>query len=124
MDGYIAGVCNIGPSEIAARRRAGWIGLGVAAVLWVAFIAFRVPAAWRLTLFLPAAASASGFLQAALRFCAGFGTRGVFNFEAVGNTTDVPDAEAHRADRRKSLKIGAYSSLIGAAVALAGLLTA
>ena len=27
---YQPGVCNIGPAEIRARRRTGWIGLAVA----------------------------------------------------------------------------------------------
>ena len=31
-DGYRAGTCNIGPAEIAMRRRAGHVALGVAIV--------------------------------------------------------------------------------------------
>ena len=124
MGEYVSGVCNIGPAEITARRRAGWIGLSITVALWVGFFALRVPAPWRLTLFLPASAGASGFLQAAFRFCAGFGLRGVFNFGAVGRTQTVPDDEARRSDRRKALRLAAYSSLIGVAAALVGLVTA
>ena len=32
-DGYRPGACNIGPAEIARRRRAGIVGLAAAAVL-------------------------------------------------------------------------------------------
>ena len=63
-------------------------------------------------------------LQAAFRFCAGFGFRGVSNFGAVGRTQAVPDDEARRSDRRKALRLAAYSSLIGVAAALVGLVTA
>ena len=34
-DSYQAGVCNIGPAEVARRRRAGYLGVVVAAVLAV-----------------------------------------------------------------------------------------
>jgi hypothetical protein len=122
---YVSGACNIGPAEIARRRRSGWVGLGVTAALWVVLAAIEAGAPWRLFLFLPAAASASGFLQASFRFCAGFGFRGVFNFtDELGRMTDVPDAGARRKDRDAALRIAAYASLIGAAVALAGVLTA
>jgi hypothetical protein len=118
---YIPGVCNIGPAEIRMRRLSGWIGLVFTILLWGAFILLRVPAPWRLLLFLPATASASGFLQAAMHFCANFGMRGVFNFRAeIGKTDTVEQAEFRRKDRAKALRIILYSSLIGIAVAAAG----
>ncbi len=120
---YIPGVCNIGPAEIRARRISGWIGLGATILLWVMFFIFRVPAPWRLTLFLPATMSATGFLQAAMHFCAAFGMAGVFNFGPnVGKTDTVEQVEFRRQDRRKALMILLYSSLIGIAVAAAGYL--
>lgn len=120
---YIPGVCNIGRAEISRRRQSGWIGLAATIVLWAGFFLFRVPAPWRLFLFLPAALGASGFLQAAFHFCAAFGMRGVFNFGAeVGKTDTVEQAEFRRQDLKKARLISLYSALIGAAVALAGLL--
>jgi hypothetical protein len=120
---YVPGVCNIGPAEIRMRRRSGWVGLGVTVVLWAAFLVFNVPAPWRLLLFLPAMISATGFFQAALHFCAGFGMRGVFNFgPEVGKTDTVEQAEFRLKDRQKARLIGIYSALVGAAVAVAGLL--
>jgi hypothetical protein len=117
---YIPGVCNIGPAEIRRRRQSGWLGMGVTILLWGAFFIFRVPAAWRLLLFLPAAMSATGFFQAALHFCAGFGMRGVFNFGAeVGKTDTVSQAEFRVKDRRKARMIGLYSVLVGIAAAIA-----
>ena len=120
---YIPGVCNIGAAEISRRRQSGWIGLGITVLLWVLFFILRVPAPWRLFLFLPASLGASGFLQAAFHFCAGFGMRGVFNFGSeVGKTDTVEQAEFRRQDVRKARLIGLYSGLIGAAVAVVGFL--
>jgi hypothetical protein len=122
-DKYIPGVCNIGPAEIKRRRRSGWFGLGVTILLWLAFLVFRVPAPWRLTLFFPAFLSAEGFLQAALHFCAGFGMQGVFNFGSeLGKTETVEQAEFRRKDQRKALLISLYSALIGIAAAILGFL--
>ncbi len=120
-DKYIPGVCNIGPAEINRRRRGGWVGLGATILLWLAFLVFRVPAPWRLLLFLPAFMSAEGFLQAAFHFCAGFGSRGLYNFGTeVGKTETVEQADFRKKDQRKALLISLYSALIGIAVAALG----
>jgi hypothetical protein len=119
---YIPGVCNIGPAEIRRRRQSGWVGLGVTILLWGAFLIFHVPTPWRLLLFFPAMMSATGFLQAALHFCAGFGMRGVFNFGSeVGKTETVEKAEFRLKDRRKARMIALYSALAGIATAIAAL---
>jgi hypothetical protein len=122
---YIPGVCNIGAAEIALRWRFGWAGLAVTVLLWAAFAVFRVAAPWRLFLFLPAGMGATGFLQAALHFCAAFGLRGVFNFRPeAGKTDTVMRAEFRKKDRAKAFRIAGYSTLIGVTVALIGYLTA
>jgi hypothetical protein len=121
MPGYIPGTCNIGPAEIRKRSQAGWLGFGATVLMWALFLIFRVGAPWRLLLFFPAAIGATGFLQAALHFCAGFGMRGVYNFGSeVGKTDTVEQAEYRLKDRRKANTIGLYSILIGAAIAVAG----
>ena len=117
--GYQPGVCNIGPVEIARRRRAGHVGLGAAVVLLVALVAIGAPPGSRLLVALPAAAAASGYLQARFRFCAGFGSRGVYNFGELGQTVQVEDAEARRRDRARATQIGLASVAIGVAVGLA-----
>ena len=120
---YIPGICNIGPAEINKRRQSGWLGLGATILLWAAFLVFHVPAPWRLFLFFPAAMSATGFLQAALHFCAGFGSRGVFNFgPEVGKTETVEQVEFRQKDQRKARLILLYSVMIGIAIAIAGFL--
>ncbi len=115
---YIPGVCNIGPAEIRKRKQAGWIGLIATIALWAIFIWFDIPSIWRITLFLPAMMSATGFLQAYMHFCAYFGFASLFNFGDVGKTDSVFQAELRAKDRRRAWQIVICSILIGLAVAL------
>ena len=118
---YVPGVCNIGPAEIARRRRTGFAGTIATAALLGVLLAVHAPPPLRLVLFLPAAVAASGFLQAWLRFCAGFGWLGVFNFRDVGTTEAVASAEARRRDRLMAARIGLASAIVGAVVAAAAI---
>ena len=114
--GYQPGVCNIGPQEIRRRRRAGHAGLAASVVLLAILVAVGAPPLARLLVAIPAAMAASGYLQAWLKFCAGFGSRGIFNFGEIGETHEVIDAEAHARDRSRSRQIGLASLAIGVAV--------
>jgi hypothetical protein len=116
---YIPGVCNIGPAEISRRRTTGWIGLVITIILWAFFIFFHVSTPWRLFLFFPSAFAGSGFIQAAMHFCSGFGMKGVFNFgNELYKTTSVEEKEFKAADRRKAFQIIGYSVIIGLIVTL------
>jgi hypothetical protein len=122
VDEYRAGACNIGPTEIAARRRFGHVSTAVTIGLLVVLVISGVPAWWRVSLFVPAAGAAAGYLQAALRFCADYGWRGVFNLDdRLRHTTSVADAQARAADRRKAVQIMGASALVGAATVLVSL---
>ena len=116
------GVCNIGPAEIARRRRSGHIGLIASVVLLAVLVAVGAPPLLRLLLVIPVAISASGYLQAYLKFCAGFGAAGVYNFGELGTTDKIADAAAKALDRAKSTRIGLASFAIGAAVAIIAVL--
>ena len=118
---YAPGVCNIGPAEIAMRRRGGHLGLVATAGLLAGLLAARAPRAVRMVVALPAAASASGYLQARSRFCAGFGSRGVFNFGELGHVLPVADEDARARDRAKARRIGLASLAIGLGVGIAAL---
>ena len=124
VDDYRAGECNIGLAEIARRRWTGHFGAAATIALFLVLLATDTPPWWRLALFAPAAVSASEYLQAATRFCANYGWRGVFNFgdAGFGDTTSVADAAARRADRVKAALIGLRSGLIGMIGALAAFL--
>jgi hypothetical protein len=117
-DQYVPGTCNIGPDEIALRRRVGHVGLAVTAGLAAALLRPGVHPAWRLILAVPAAGAASGYLQARQRFCANYGFRGLYNFQPRGHEQPVPVAGAQDEDRRRALQISATSAAIGAGVAL------
>ncbi len=111
---YIPGVCNIGPAEIARRRRTGWMSLAISVVLLILFVVFRVPSLYRLIIFLPITSAASGFLQAYFHFCAGFGFKGVYNVvKPAGKTETIQQKEFRTKDRQKALQITGLSILIG-----------
>lgn len=119
---YVPGVCNIGPAEIARRRRTGVSMSIVTIVLVAALVLAHVPTLARVVVFIPAAIAASGFLQARLRFCAGFGWLGVFNFRDVGTTESVASEEARRRDRLMAARIGLASAVVGVLVAVIAVL--
>ncbi len=121
--GYRTGACNIGPAEIRARRWSGHAGLAATVGLLGALLVLRADPAWRLLLFLPATGAAAGYLQAAMRFCANYGWRGVHNLgDRVRDTTAVTDPAALAADRRKALQIAGLSAAAGVAVVVVALL--
>ncbi len=115
---YRPGVCNIGPAEIARRRRAGHVGLIATIVLLVILVAIDAPPLARLLVAIPAVGAASGYLQAWFKFCAGFGSRGVFNFGPLGDTNQVVDPDARARDRSRANRIGLASLAIGVAVGI------
>jgi hypothetical protein len=117
-DQYVPGTCNIGPDEIAMRRRFGHAGVVVTAALAAALLRSDAHPAWRLTLALPAAGAAAGYLQARHRFCAAFGFRGVYNFDRLGHEQAVTGDDAQLQDRRQAQQIVAQSAAIGLGVAL------
>jgi hypothetical protein len=119
---YIPGVCNIGPAEIARRRRTGHVGVIAALVLLVVLVAIAAPPISRLLIALPVAVGASGYLQAWLKFCAGFGAAGVFNFADRGTTTSVVDPEARRKDRVRAFQIGGAAFAIGLSAGIVAVL--
>lgn len=121
-DAYQPGVCNIGPAEIRRRRMAGHVGAAAALVLLVALFAIGAPPWTRLAVILPVAISASGYLQARMKFCAGFAQRGIFNFGGSDDAVAVQDAEARRLDMRRAREITVSSFAIGLAVGVVAVL--
>ncbi len=111
---YIPGICNIGPAEIARRKRAGYAGLIVSIVLFTVLIGIKAHPVWRLLLVFPVMSAASGFLQAYFHFCAGFGFKGVYNVvKPAGKTETIQQKEFRTKDRQKALQITGLSILIG-----------
>jgi hypothetical protein len=119
---YRPGICNIGPAEIARRRRVGHVGLVASFVALAILVAAGAPSWTRLIVVLPAAAAASGYLQAWLGFCAGFGSRGLFNFGALGRLERVEDADARARDRARARQIGLASLAVGVVAGIVAVL--
>ena len=116
---YIPGVCNIGETEINARKRIGFIGLAVTIALWIALNLTHAAPLWKLVLFFPASMGAVGLIQGYSHFCAAFGLKGVFNFsDTLAATDTVEQAEYRAQDKKKATAIFAYSVLAGIAVAV------
>ncbi len=120
--GYQPGVCNIGPDEIAKRRRSGHIGAIATLVMLIVLLAVGAPPLARFLVALPAAIAASGYLQAYFRFCVAFGSAGVFNFGARGTTEHVVDAEARARDRQRVLQLSLGIAAIAVSVGVLAVL--
>ncbi len=115
--GYVPGVCNIGPDERRQRRLFGLVSGGIAVVLFAFLLATNAARPWRFLIFFPVAGAAIGILQDRLHFCAGYGFRGVANvFSPAGETEDVTSAEFRRQDQRKALQIIGLSAAVGAVI--------
>jgi hypothetical protein len=110
--------CNIGPDEIARRRRSSIVFSVVAAVVAVALVVSHVGPIGRLAIFPFAAGAAVNWLQVVHRFCVAFGAFGLENFGRLGEEHGV-DAAQRAADRRRAAQLILEGGLIGALVALA-----
>ena len=118
LDRSIGPRCNIGPYEVARRRRSAIVFSIVAAVVGVGLLAADVPAAGRLVLFPFAAGAGVNWMQVVHRFCVAFGALGLENFGRLGSEIHV-DAVQRAADRRKAAQLVLEGSLIGALATLA-----
>ena len=120
--GYRSGVCNIGPDEIARRRRSGHIGVIATLVTLAVLLALGVAPPVRFLVAIPAAAAAAGYVQAFFKFCIAFGSAGVFNFGRRGTTEHVDDPAARGRDRQRVLQLSLAVTLIAVAVGLLAVL--
>ncbi len=120
--GYQAGVCNIGPAEIARRRRIGHVGLISTILLYAVVVLLDAPPLTRFIVALPAAMSAAGYIQAAFRFCIAFGSAGVFNFGDHGSPQEVVDSSSRSRDRMRAIQLSATCAAVGVAVGIVAVL--
>ena len=116
---YRAGACNIGPEEMARRRRSGAVGIAIAVVLGAVLVVLGAPPLARLLVFFPLAGGLVSLEQVRRRFCVGFAMAGLRNFGALGRPDKVADAADRAADRRAALVMIAYMSAIAAVITLA-----
>lgn len=107
---YVPGACNIGPAEIARRRRSAIVATVITVAFELGLLAIHAPRPLRLLVGLPAAAAIVSWLQVVLKFCVGFAAAGVYNFGALGSPRHVEDSEGRKADLRR------MRSMVAAAV--------
>ena len=112
---YVAGSCNIGPSEIHRRYQVAIIGGVLFTILAIALIATDQETSSRFIAFAPAMLASVGFIQARARFCFAYGLMGVFNFDKAGDVKKIKDPVALKADRAAALKI-VFKSVLSASL--------
>jgi hypothetical protein len=117
---YAPGACNIGPEEIARRRKAAAAGFVSSVALAAVLVALgSTPGGVeRLLLALPLTGAAIGWIQARRRFCMAYGLAGTFNLGKIGEMSRVHESSALAADRRTALIIAAQGLAVGVAGAL------
>ena len=118
MSEYIAGACNIGPSEIKRRRQGALIGAVLFAITTLLFVITDAPTTTRILAFIPALLFAVGMIQSRKRFFVAYGFLGVFSLEKLGATTKISINQDLKADRKYAIKLLLQS------VATAAVLTA
>ena len=121
---YAPGACNIGPDEIARRRRVALIGFVATIALGAALLLVGTPAGdpVRLLVALPLTSAAIGWIQAQRRFCMAYGLAGTFNLGKIGEMSKVSNQAALAADRRTAMVIAAQGLAIGLVCAVLFLL--
>lgn len=112
---YQPGICNINTTEVAYRKRWGYIGTYLFIVL--GGIMLLGEASWwmRLVLFIPAYTGAIGFLQARNRFCVSYAAAGQ---QHAAETAKRPAkvSEANKiTDIQKARRMKLQAGLIAAA---------
>lgn len=112
---YAPGACNIGPDEIARRRRVALVGFVATIALGAALLLVGTASGdpVRLLVALPLTSAAIGWIQAQRRFCMAYGLAGTFNLGKIGEMSKVSDQAALAADRRTAMVIAAQGLAIG-----------
>ena len=119
---YLPGRCNIGPAEIARRRRGAFVAVITAIALYLGLLAISAPDPVRFIVAVPAASAAVSWLQVRERFCVAFGATGTYNFGPLGELEQVADAAARRADRRKVISMVLRGAAVGCLVGVVAVL--
>lgn len=116
---YTPGVCNINPSEVAYRRKAYYLGLGIGVPLFIALLVLGASPLLSLIMFIPGWIGAIGYLQAKHKFCVGYAASGVHSAsETYADVAAVTDEADRFKDQKKARDLNMQSLAIGAVVAL------
>ena len=113
---YKPGSCNLGQQEIDSRIRKAWIAF----ILTIAVVVFiqmnHYPREGRLLVFFPLFYSIICYYQAKKKFCVVFGMRGIFNFESLGKSTHIRNAEHNKFDKKLAIQMTITCFLLAMAI--------
>ena len=116
-DRSIAPRCNIGPAEVARRRRSAWAFTALAVAVAAILLAIDAAPVARLAFFPFATAAAINWAQVYHRFCVAFGAFGLENFDGLGDERRVDGAQ-RAADRRRVAQLVLEGAAVGLALTL------
>lgn len=103
---YKPGVCNINSAEVAYRRKAANVLLGISLMLTAALLALPLDQWLRVGLFAPYFLTAVCYLQVKYKFCVSYGAQGKQNAaEGDKEAQNIVDAAARRLDSERTRKI-------------------
>lgn len=114
--GYRAGACNIGPKEIARRRRAGVVAVLIAVALGAILVAMDAPAVARALVFLPLWGGLVSLEQVRRKFCVAFAYAGIQSTNPTETRESVVDPADLTADRAAARLMVVYCGLIALVV--------
>jgi hypothetical protein len=118
MSDYVAGVCNIGPSEIRKRRTVAILGLGLVLIGVISFHHNHASHLSRFSIFVPSLVFAVGYIQSRKKFCLAFGFMGTFNFGKSRDLARVAAPEDRARDRKTALNILFQAAALALAMTL------
>lgn len=108
-DNYIPGVCNIGPLEIQRRKNFFYLAVFgsfvIASMFWVSEFNLLLTIFSYLVLLGTGFGLGLVFFEWYDKFCVAFGFFGYFNFQKLGNYSNVENKDFTNIDRRKVLNI-------------------
>lgn len=110
---YQAGVCNINTTEIAYRRKAGYISFGITIIIFVtAFLLRNIVIAGAVGIF--ASITAISFLQAKNKFCVAYAGSGKQNAtEGEKEAREIKNGKDRALDKAKANKMYLQAAVIG-----------
>ncbi len=120
---YTPGVCNINEAEVAYRKKAFYLGLGVGLPLLAVLLVLKASPVTGLLMFLPGWIGAIGYLQAKHKFCVGYAASGVYNqSDEYAETQKIIDSAKRDLDTKRARQINLQSLAAGAATAAVSVL--
>jgi hypothetical protein len=115
---YRAGTCNIGPGEIARRRRAGILAILMTLGLGATLVWIDAPQAMRGLVLFPLWGGLISLEQVRRRFCVAFAYAGIRSANPSETRESVSDATDMAADRATARWMVLYCGLLALVITL------